>query len=151
MSRAGRESGSWTAARPGAWGLAIAVLLGCGESEPQRAAVRGTVTYKGQPVADGSITFFPTGAAKGKPAGAPIVGGSYQIAAEEGPLVGPARVEIQAFRKTGRQVPDLRGDVSQPNRPLIDEKINVLPPQFNLESQLSETIAAGDNTIDFAL
>lgn len=133
--------------------LAVATFtsVGCGPPEAERAAVMGNVSYQGKPIADGSITFFPSGATKGKPAGADIINGGYSIAAAEGPLVGQARVEIQAFKKTGRKVPDLMGDVSDPNRPLIEEKVNVLPPQFNLNSKLTRQITAGENALDFDL
>ena len=131
--------------------LAVAASIGCGPPEAERASVKGKVSYQGNPIADGSITFFPSGATKGKPAGTEIVNGEYTLSAADGPLVGEARVEIQAFEKTGRKIPDLMGDVSNPNRPLIDEKINVLPPQFNVNSTLMRQITSGENSHDFDL
>lgn len=109
------------------------------------------MTYKGQPVADGNIVFFPTGNADGKPSGAAIANGRYRIAAEAGPPVGSVRVEIQSYRKTGRKIPDLMGDATRPDRPLIDEKINELPPQFHVDSRLAAEIKPGENTLDFSL
>ncbi len=130
---------------------ALGVVIGCSSAEYERAAVSGQVTFQGEPVSEGSIVFFPVGDTKGVSAGADIVAGRYELAASEGPVVGTNRVEIQALRKTGRQIPDLMGDVSDPNRPLIDEKVNVLPPQFNVDSQLTREIAAGENQLDFEL
>jgi hypothetical protein len=126
-------------------------LAGCGQQEAERAAVQGRVTVQGQPVAEGNIAFFPQGETRGRPAGAEIVNGEYALTAEEGPLVGSARVEIQAFRKTGRKIPDLMGDVSQANRPLIEEKINTLPAKYNVNSKLVRQITMGENSLDFEL
>jgi len=153
-----RQSGTWhsIAARTVTALALIAAtcvsgMVGCGRQEAERAAVEGRVTVQGQPVAEGSIVFFPQGAARGKPAGADIVGGKYTLTAAEGPLVGSARVEIQAFRKTGRKIPDLMGDVSQANRPLIEEKINTLPAKYNVDSKLVRQITVGENSLDFEL
>jgi hypothetical protein len=50
-------------------------LSGCGSST---ATVSGEVTYEGQPVGDGYVTFTPVDG-KGKDAGGPITGGRYQV------------------------------------------------------------------------
>lgn len=62
--------------------LAIAVLLaamfaviGCGGGDSAQL-VSGSVTYNGQPVENGYITFSPTSA--GQSFAAPIVGGKYK-------------------------------------------------------------------------
>jgi phage tail sheath gpL-like len=62
--------------------LAIAVLLaamfaviGCGGGDSAQL-VSGSVTYNGQPVENGYITFSPTSA--GQSFAAPIVGGKYR-------------------------------------------------------------------------
>ena len=46
--------------------LTIALIQGCGRSDPHPdrpkvAAVKGSVTYKGKPLANANITFFPDG------------------------------------------------------------------------------------------
>jgi hypothetical protein len=56
------------------WGAA-GLLSGCG---PPMAAVSGEVTYDGQPVEDGYITFTPADG-KGKDAGGPIATGRYRV------------------------------------------------------------------------
>jgi len=131
--------------------LAIALCAGCGRQPPERAAVRGRVTFRGKVVQNGTIVFSPTGGTKGAPAGADIVQGNFSIDVKEGPIVGHHRVEIQAFRKTGNKIPDLLGDVSDPNRPLIDEVVPLLPPKFNLQSKLTAEIKPGDNVVNFNL
>jgi hypothetical protein len=137
-----------------AYPLLLAVLSGCGGKSVERAAVQGHVTYRGQPIQDGTILFSPTGRAKGErlePAGSKIVNGEYHLDGKMGPMVGAQRVEIQAYRKTGRKIPDMLGDVSKPDRPLVDEVIPILPATFNVESTLTADIAPGENTKDFEL
>lgn len=130
--------------------VGLAWIVGCGEAPPQQAAVHGRVTYRGKPIEQGKIVFHPVAPLKGLPTGADIVNGSYTIN-ENGPVLGKYRVEIQAYRKTGRKIPDIMGDVSIPNRPLVDEMVPLLPAAFNVESTLTADIATSDNTVDFKL
>jgi hypothetical protein len=133
--------------------LLVAIWLagaGCGAGPPAQAVVHGRVTYRGKPIEQGKIVFHPMAPLKARPAGADIVNGSYAIK-QDGPVLGKHRVEIQAYRKTGRKVPDLRGDVSVPNRPLVDETVALLPASFNVESTLTADITTSDVTVDFDL
>ena len=57
-----------------AMGLALLVSTGCGPS----TAISGAVTYEGQPVQQGWITFLPADG-KGPVAGAAIAEGKYQV------------------------------------------------------------------------
>jgi hypothetical protein len=124
--------------------------IGCGASTPEQAVVHGRVTYRGKPIDQGKIVFHPIAPMKARPAGADIINGSYTIK-ENGPVLGKHRVEIHAYRKTGRKVPDLMGDVSVPNRPLVDETVSLLPASFNVESTLTADITTSDVTVDFNL
>jgi hypothetical protein len=128
----------------------LALNAGCGAAPPEQTAVHGRVTYRGKPLEQGKIVFHPLAPLKGRPAGADIVNGTYAIN-ENGPVIGKHRVEIQAYRKTGRKVPDLMGDASIPNRPLVDETVPILPATFNVESTLTADITTSDNTVDFNL
>ena len=130
--------------------IGMAWNIGCGAAPPQQAAVHGRVTYRGKPIEQGTIVFHPLAPLKARPAGADIVNGTYAIN-ENGPVLGMHRVEIQAYRKTGRKIPDLMGDVSIPNRPLVDETVPLLPASFNVESTLTADITTSDNTVDFNL
>ena len=65
---------SWAAATILA--AAACVLPGCGSAA---ATVSGEVTYEGQPVGDGYISFTPADG-RGKDAGAPIANGRYIVA-----------------------------------------------------------------------
>jgi len=132
----------------GWWGLigGLLVLGGCEASGLRRAAVSGTVRVDGQPLAEGSINFFPTEGTEGPTAGAPIVQGKYQIPRANGVTVGKNLVQIQANRKTGRKVPN-------PMAPgtLTDEIVELLPPEYNTQSTLVRTIEPGSNVLDFDL
>jgi hypothetical protein len=74
------------------FGLALLALSSCGGSG---VGVRGEVTYEGQPVEKGSITFLPTDG-KGQPAGAAITNGRYSLDAI---TPGPKVVQIEASKK----------------------------------------------------
>lgn len=128
-------------------------VVGCGEAEPERAAVAGQVTYKGKPLEDGEVRFFSKDHREAPVVTAQISGGQYSLTAEEGPFVGANRIEITAFKKTGRQVPDLsRENQNNPDRPMIDEVVPILPAEFNTQSRMTRDIVSGDNTaVDFNL
>src|SRR6516162_6805027 len=70
----------------------LGLLPGCGSST---ATVSGEVTYDGQPVGDGYVTFTPADG-KGKDAGGPITGGHYEVA---GLPPGPKVVKVIAVKK----------------------------------------------------
>jgi len=75
-----------------AFTASVLVLPGCGSST---ATVSGEVTYDGNPVGDGYITFTPADG-KGKDAGGPITGGQYKV---EGVPPGPKIVKVTAVKK----------------------------------------------------
>jgi hypothetical protein len=71
---------------------AFGLPSGCGSSA---ATVFGEVTYDGQPVGDGYVTFTPADG-KGKDAGGPITGGRYEVT---GLPPGPKVVKVIAVKK----------------------------------------------------
>lgn len=79
-------------------GLAAAIgLLGCAqENKPSFANVSGTVTYNGQPIGKGQITFSNDGR---PPTVADIVDGKYTGQA----MIGSNKVTISAFRKAAKE------------------------------------------------
>jgi len=99
--------------------LAAALLAGCGGGG--FAPVAGTVTYKNEPLKEGSIAFHPE---KGRPAHGKIRDGKIvEVTTEtagDGARVGPVRVTIQAvtggsdmYAKHKSLVPDKYGDPSK--------------------------------------
>ena len=129
------------------WGLLLLLLLSAGCS-PSVVEVTGEITLDGQPVADGMISFVPPSSEKSlKPAWSKINSGRYSISAESAlkPEI-PYRVEILAYRKTGREV---RSAV--PGGGLMQETVQIVPTQFNRKSTLKATVQAGENEINFDL
>jgi hypothetical protein len=122
--------------------------FGCGRGDGlDRAAVTGTVTLDGAPIAAGSITFFPQGGTKGPAAGGTIENGQYSIAVAQGPIVGRNRVEIRATRKTGRKVQAPMSDRGV----LTDEIVEAAPARYNSQSALVAELKSGKNLLDYEL
>jgi len=123
-------------------GLVACLSSGCGTADgPSRAEVHGQVTLDGREIELGSISFYPT---DGMVAGGTIEKGRYAISAERGPVVGINRIEIQAPRKTDRQVQIPFADPGE----MTDELVESIPAQYNSQSTLMRTIHSGTNEID---
>jgi len=117
-----------------------AVLIGCGGDRPQMGQVEGTVSYKGQPVPNGTITFIPD---KGRSASGVIEDGAIKnvtcFEANDGVPVGPAKVIISAFSKQpeGSTAPTkalLPEKYSSPER--TDQKADIKPGKNDLKFDL---------------
>jgi hypothetical protein len=98
-----REPGTqprWLACRGAVLALVLAAGVGCGRSQsPPRYDMSGSVSYGGQPVPAGYLTFEPD-ASKGREgpgAQADIRDGRYQTPRGQGPVGGPHVVTIYGF------------------------------------------------------
>jgi hypothetical protein len=122
--------------------LACCLVAGCGGS----ANVGGTVTLNGEMVDGGVITFHPadqpTAADKGN---ARINGGKYSISSPE-LTPGNYLVRISWQKSTGKKV-DAPGDPGVK----MDQTQQVVPKQYNSESNLTREIKSGSNTLNFEL
>ena len=82
-------------------GCLLILAAGCGPSPdgPVRYQVSGTVTYDGQPVPNGFISFAPDSTAgnKGPGGGAPIDQGRFKTDANRGSVGGPHVVKIVGY------------------------------------------------------
>jgi hypothetical protein len=99
---------------------AVVVLAGCGKSGPKTAVVRGTVTYKGKPVPNGSVLFVPDGG----PTATGEIGpdGSYTLTTfkkGDGAVLGPHKVIISATQDMGDRLPEDRSPMPPP---IVPEK-----------------------------
>lgn len=121
----------------------LVALTGCSGGvgdRPDIGRVSGVVTLDGNPVSGAQVTFQPVA---GRPsAGETDASGKYVLLYSEGvegAKVGACTVRIskedQKFDKDGE---------------LLSSK-ETLPAKYNLETELTETVQAGDNTIDFTL
>ena len=136
-------------------GLSLALLVGCGgaESGPPRASVRGSVSFDGAPVEDGSIVFLPATGTKGPSSGGVIRNGAYEIKKENGPVPGKYRVEIRATRTAGTStIKGVDGATAGPSGggEVVEVKMYI-PAHYNTQSTLVADIGADDNLQDFPL
>lgn len=133
------------------FGLPLSLTLlaaGCGGGADDglpRQPVAGTVTLDGKPIASGLITFKPRNAPE-PVATAVIEDGEFALARHEGPVPGPHVVSVWSREQTGKKVPD-------PFDPenLVDEVKEIVPPRYNLGTELSAEIAEGKNSLEFPL
>jgi len=127
--------------------LAGALIAGCGGSGPRRYEVSGSVSFAGAKVSEGTIAFVPVEGTQGPKAGANIQQGQYHIDRNGGPVAGRHRVEIRSFRRTGRKLPNMGGQM------VIDEVVNELPEKYSGEtSELAVAIdARAKNVFNFDL
>lgn len=114
------------------WLGALAITAGCGASDPLgRQAVSGTVTLDGQPLADGVISFQPTGEGTTS-SGAVISAGKYAIARDRGLPQGKYRVVINAVKPgTGMTLPAGK----MPGEEVGTPQVELIPAEWNSRSQ----------------
>ncbi len=132
----------------------LGLLAGCaGESGPERALVRGTVTLDGVPVETGTIVFLPEEGVQGPSAGGEIHGGAFELSRDVGPVPGAHRVEIRATRNEGTtQVTGVPGAESGPSAGgTVDKLVMYIPEKYNTKSTLKEDVKSGENEFSFAL
>ncbi|WP_406699057.1 hypothetical protein V5E97_09275 [Singulisphaera sp. Ch08] len=129
--------------------IAISVAaFGCGGAAdgPPREPVYGAVTFDGKPLEKGLITFTPANGGELVVSGL-ILDGQFSLTREEGPGLGPHRVDIWSKQATGRILPN----PDDPGNPVPEQK-EVIPPQFNINSRLAADVAqGGDNKFDYDL
>lgn len=124
-------------------GLSLLVLAGCGgETGPQRYPVKGDVTFEGEPVETGRITFRETEGDKRAFSGE-IINGRYELQAEPGKMT----VEIIASRPTGKFDTSNPDDEPQP----VGEMY--IPEKYNTKTELTAEVTedSGGTEIPFKL
>ena len=123
--------------------FALLFLAGCG---PRAATIKGTATFDGIPIEEGSISFLPEPGTESRKASAAILQGAFEVPAERGPMPGKFRIEISWVKKTGKKIAS-----ADPGMPDVDERIEAIPARYNTESTLVREITPGDNKLEFAL
>lgn len=117
----------------------VTLVAGCKPPGPEMHVVTGTVTFDGEPVAQGDIVFRDVdGQTKGY--GGRIVGGKYEFECEPG----SKKVEISAMREVPGKM-----DTSNPGEevPLMEQYI---PEKFGAATTLTADVS-GPDSIDFDL
>lgn len=113
--------------------LAFAVFFGCRGEPDGRVEVAGKVTFDGQPLTTGNVTFVSTDG--GTSSGARISDGEFHLPSARGLGPGIYRVRIVSFQPTGKQIPD----DDNPGQ-MIEETRQVIPPQYNSKTELTVKI-----------
>ena len=117
--------------------ITSALVTGCAD-QPKLGKVTGTVSYKGQPLKDGTITFVP---ADGRPATGKIVDGQITnvtcYETNDGVPLGQHTVLVQS--------PPPGDDMYKPVKSLIPERYS------SLKSDLKAEIIAGENVLKLEL
>jgi hypothetical protein len=121
-----------------------AVLIGAaGCSGDGRVGVEGAVSYAGEPVGVGTITFLPAGE-EGVKAGGRIADGRYALEPRFGLKPGTHRVEIRWAKPTGRRYKNEFGEE-------FDRTAEGLPDKYHAQTTLTAEVRPGANVIDFHL
>jgi hypothetical protein len=153
---------------------ALLIVLGCSSDDGlgSRYSVSGTVTYKGSPLAKGTIGFTPEDQAL-RGASGEINNGSYSLTTQapgDGALPGKYKVSIASKEDADVEVAKnlLRNDLKKKG---VDasQMPPIVPPEYMMKaaknvkslipvkyaspntSKLSATVEARSNTIDFTL
>jgi len=140
--------------RPGVWRLGRLLAIGfialtplaCGKGGPEMAKVTGKVTYKGQPVPKGTITFAAIDKNGRNATGAIQPDGSYTLQTEDpgdGAQLGEYNVAIAA---RDEEILDYTPPKPIPPKRLVPEKYE--RPQT---SGLTKKVERGTNKFDFDL
>jgi hypothetical protein len=96
--------------------LAVGMLFapGCGDDGPKMFPVRGSVTYKGEPLSRGIVTYLPATPEAGRPANGPIQpDGTFSMTTQtrdDGVMRGTYSIIVHSY-------------VEDPNRPQTREEI----------------------------
>lgn len=119
----------------------LAVAVGCGDSAdvPELGEVTGTVTMDGQPVPNAVLTFQPEHA---RPSyGRTNEEGQYELIYTDdnpGATIGKHTVRITTAAE---------GDPDQGQ----EAQKETIPAKYNVQTELTANVEAGDNVIDFQL
>jgi hypothetical protein len=130
------------------------MLAGCGQSGPARFAVSGTVTADGIPVSFGTIAFVPETEGAGPMTGGEIKDGTYRIKAPQGPVAGPHKVEIRAWRENGKpKMASIGGTTVGPSAisPTEERLEMFVPGKYNTHTTLTFDVQPEQNEKNFSL
>jgi hypothetical protein len=120
--------------------LVACLVVGCGEAK--LSDVSGTVTYDGQAVERGSISFIPVDG-NGPSGGAPIENGKYTATRVH---TGMTKVTISGVKVTGK-----KKMYDDPNSPEVITSAEYIPDKYNKMTELRYEVQPGSQVKDFEL
>jgi hypothetical protein len=138
---------------------ALSITAGC-ESGPETAEVAGVVTFNGQKVQEGTVTFYPVKG--GRPATGTIQpNGTYELSTfdpGDGAILGEYKVAIEAKKVNGAapEPKSFEEELARENASVQPTKASVtwlVPRRYSSaeSSGLIATVNGGSNQIDFNL
>lgn len=120
--------------------LSVFAMSGC-DSGQTRASVSGIVTFDGQPLDNGTITFEPVDRTTGQAGGASIEAGKFDLPAERGLAPGEYKVSISANVGGGPE-----NGSAPPGEPARVPK-QPIPAKYNTATTLTRSVKAGDDNV----
>ena len=127
----------------------VLLVCGCSGDGLELVAVKGQVSYQGEPLEKAEIRFVPAAGTKAPGRSAMVRDGKYEASGRGALAVGTYRVEISAYRGGSGDGP-----------PNLDRNSNVkpreqfLPAKYNVNTELQITVEPGSGgriTRDFEL
>jgi hypothetical protein len=124
--------------------LASLSAAGCRDTGPRLYSVSGKVTFDGNPIETGEITFAPVGGA-GRPDSGLITNGSFELKVTQGSKIIKISAVSNDPKLVGPPPPDMPPGGFNPPREYI-------PERYNFQSTLAaEVEAKHDQVFDFHL
>jgi hypothetical protein len=130
--------------RTAPFGVIFAILAFAGCGGPRLATVKGTVTFNGKPVPNGTITFIHEGGSTAtgeiQPDGSYVLGTNRR---GDGAQPGNYKVVIVAMEEMSNRLPEDRNPLPPP----------IVPDKYTsaATTDLIAEVRPGDNMIDFPL
>jgi hypothetical protein len=119
--------------------MLVIILPGCNSTrKAPMGRVSGKVTLDGHPMKDGAIYFIPSGGEVATEV--PIKDGAFAGEA----VVGTSRIQFAVWEVKMVNDPKTPGATGE-------QKTNILPARFHIESKETREVGAGDNSFDFAI
>lgn len=126
----------------------LLVAAGCLNRDydgPQRFPLSGSVTYDGEPIDLGTISFIPAGGDKQRVSGGMIEDGKFLVPEAAGANAGTYRVEFHWGKKTGEKYYDVE------SRSWVDDRREALPDKFHKNSDITVEVSKDKTVFDFDL
>ena len=128
------------------FGLLLAT--GCGGA-PNAAAVSGTVTLDGQPLANAVVNFQPAGSERNP--GPSSIGRTNEKGEYNLEMAGVGRGAVLGAHKVKIYCPVEDAESNKPEEDRRTKQKDRVPPKYNVQSTLTKEVKAGNNTINFEL
>jgi hypothetical protein len=135
--------------------LSVVGIVGCGggtAEEFSRAAVQGKVTLDGADLKQGVIRFVPKKGTSGPKVSVLIENGEFSATAENGPVIGGHRIEIESTDNGGYALDDERAIEQLKASGKRTIEVITVPAAYNTNSTLQAAVTVdGPNEYEFPL